>query len=201
MAEPEKQQLGDGSDHYGQAAKNLAQAAKQAEQLSRANSAAAAVKAGAEGGTAAAQIAAGTAAGGPWGAILSAAWAMRHTIFKLLVCLCLVLTVFIVMIVSLPGIVVGNVFGLNGTPPASDATLMSVYTEMADAVSDAVEDGYDQALSRVEQMIAAGDYDYDLSMEALVNYAQSSAGYDVCYILAAYSASMGQRNTLSLIHI
>ena len=38
-------------------------------------------------------------------------------------------------------------------------------------------------------------YDYDLSMDALVNYAQSSAGYDVCYILAAYSASMQQQNT------
>lgn len=33
------------------------------------------------------------------------------------------------------------------------------------------------------------------SMDALINYAQSSAGYDVCYILAAYSASMEQQNT------
>ena len=32
-------------------------------------------------------------------------------------------------------------------------------------------------------------------MDALINYAQSSAGYDVCYILAAYSASMEQQNT------
>ena len=39
-----------------------------------------------DGGKAAAEIAAGTAAGGPWGAILSAAWAMRHTLFKILVC-------------------------------------------------------------------------------------------------------------------
>lgn len=32
-------------------------------------------------------------------------------------------------------------------------------------------------------------------MNALINYAQSSAGYDTCYILAAYSASMQQKNT------
>jgi len=32
-------------------------------------------------------------------------------------------------------------------------------------------------------------------MEATINFAPSSAGYDVSYILAAYSASMGQRGT------
>ena len=32
-------------------------------------------------------------------------------------------------------------------------------------------------------------------MDALINYAQSSAGYDVCYILAAYSASLQQQGT------
>ena len=51
-----------------------------------------------------------------------------------------------------------------------------------------------QSLAYVDQLIADGGYDYDLSMDALVNYAQSSAGYDVCYILAAYSASMQQQN-------
>lgn len=35
----------------------------------------------------------------------------------------------------------------------------------------------------------------NLSMDALINYAQGSAGYDVSYILAAYSASLQQRNT------
>ncbi len=58
-----------------------------------------------------------------------------------------------------------------------------------------VDDGYSQALAKVESMISDGGYDYDLSMEALVNYAQSSSGYDVSYILAAYSASMQQQNT------
>ena len=98
-------------------------------------------------------------------------------------------------LVSLPSIVADSVFGLSGTQPAEDATLLSSYTEMAEAVSDVVDGAYDLSLSEVERIIADGGYDYDLSMDALINYAQSSAGYDVCYILAAYSASMEQQNT------
>lgn len=206
MSEPTNQQIGDGSDNYGQAAGQMAKAAKQASQNAAkqaaekgaeatANAAAATVKAGVEGGKAVSEIAAGTAAGGPWGAILSAAWAMRHTLFKILVCICLVLTFLIVMVVSLPSVVANSVFGLDGTEPAENATLMSSYTEMADAVSDIVDAGYDLSLAEVEQIIEDGGYDYELSMEALVNYAQSSAGFDVSYILAAYSASMEQQNT------
>ena len=100
MAEPDKRQIGDGSDNYGEAAKQMAKAAKEAGKETAkqaavkgaeagANAAAATVQAGVEGGKAVAEIAAGTAAGGPWGAILSAAWAMRHTLFKILVCICL----------------------------------------------------------------------------------------------------------------
>lgn len=55
--------------------------------------------------------------------------------------------------------------------------------------------GYEHSLARVEEIIRNGGYDYDLSMEALVNHAQSSAGYDVSYILAAYSASLDQKDT------
>lgn len=206
MSEPTKQQIGDGSDNYSHAAGQMAQAAKQASQNAAkqaaargaeatVSAAAATVKAGVEGGKAVAEIAAGTAAGGPWGAILSAAWSMRHTLFKILICICLFLTFIIVMIVSLPSIVANSVFGLDGTQPAEDATLLSAYTEMAEAVSDIVDVGYDASLARVEQIIEDGGYDYELSMEALINYAQSSAGYDVSYILAAYSASMEQQNT------
>ena len=197
MSEPTKQQIGDGQDNFGQAAGQMAKAAKQASQEAAkkgaeatANAAAATVKAGVEGGKAVSEIAVGTAVGGPWGAILSAAWAMRHTLFKILICICLALTFLIVMIVSLPSIVADSVFGLSGTQPAEDATLLSSYTEMAEAVSDVVDGAYDLSLSEVERIIADGGYDYDLSMDALINYAQSSAGYDVCYILAAYSASI-----------
>ena len=206
MAEPQKQQIGDGQDNYGQAASQMARAAKQAGQEAAkqaatkgveagANAAAATVQAGVEGGKAVAEIAAGTAAGGPWGAILSAAWALRHTLFKVLICICLSIVFLVVMIVSLPGIIIDSIFGISGSPPVEGATLESVYTDMSSAVSDVVDAGYDQALARVEEIILDGGYDYDLSMEALINHAQSSAGYDVAYILAAYSASLEQRNT------
>lgn len=204
MAEPDKQQIGDGSDNYGQAAGQMAKAARQAGQETAkqaaakgaeatANAAAATVKASVEGGKAAAEIAAGTAAGGPWGAILSAAWAMRHTLFKILVCICLFLLFLIVMIVSLPSIVSNSIFGLDGTPPVEGASLQGTYSELSEVVSDVVDAGYDTSLARVEQIIEEGGYDYDLSMDALINYAQSSAGFDVSYILAAYSASLQQQ--------
>ena len=155
------------------------------------------VQAGVEGGKAVAQVAAGTAVGGPWGAILSALWALRHTLFKILVFLCLLLLLFIVMIVSLPSILMNAVFGLDGTAVDMEnpVTLQESYNEMAGAVSDVVDQGYNRALEKVEQIIQDGGYDYDLSMEALINYAQSSAGYDVSYILAAYSASLQQQGT------
>lgn len=204
MVEPDKQQIGDGQDNYGQAAGQMAKAARQAGQEAAkqaaakgaeatANAAVATVKASVEGGKAAAEIAAGTAAGGPWGAILSAAWAMRHTLFKILVCICLFLLFLIVMIVSLPSIVSNSIFGLDGTPPAEGASLQGTYSELSEVVSDVVDAGYDTSLARVEQIIEDGGYDYDLSMDALINYAQSSAGFDVSYILAAYSASLQQQ--------
>ena len=108
MAEPEKDQIGDGQDNFGQAAGKAIQAAKQishdaaAEAAVKgaeatANAAAAVVQAGAESGKAVAEIAVGTAAGGPLGAILSAAWAMRHSLFKVLVCICLFLLIIVIL--------------------------------------------------------------------------------------------------------
>ena len=94
MAEQKKNRLGDGSDNYAGAVKEAGKTAvketakKSAEATSRA--AAATVKASAEGGKAA-----GTAAGGPVGAAISVAWSMRHTLFKILICVCLSLTFLI----------------------------------------------------------------------------------------------------------
>ena len=101
------------------------------------------------------------------------------------------------MIVSLPSILMNAVFGLDGTAVDMEnpVTLQESYNEMSGAVSDVVDQGYNRALEKVEQIIQDGGYDYDLSMEALINYAQSSAGYDVSYILAAYSASLQQQGT------
>ena len=150
MQEPIKEQFGDGQDNFGQAAAKASEAARQFSEISAAkgtemavNSAAASVQAGLEGGSAVANVAAGTAAGGPWGAVLSAAWAMRHTLYKILICICLLFTVIIVLVVALPSIVTESIFGLNGTQPDPNATLESSYTEMAAAVSSAIEAGYD----------------------------------------------------------
>ena len=138
MAEPQKQQIGDGADNYGQAAQQMAKAAKQVSQQAAkqaaskgaeaaANAAAATVKAGVETGKAVSEIAAGTAAGGPWGAIISAAWAMRHTLFKILICICLCLLFIIVLVVSLPSVVSNSVFGLDGVQPVEGASLTDAY--------------------------------------------------------------------------
>lgn len=202
MQEPIQQQFGDGQDNFGQAAAKASEAAKQFSKISAAsgaemaaNSAAATVQAGVEGGSAVSSVAVGTAAAGPWGAALSAVWAMRHTLYKILVCICLFLAVILVMVVTLPSIVTESIFGLNGTPPDPEATLEQSYSQMAAAVSAAIEAGYDRSLAQVEEIILDGGYDYDLSMDALINHAQSSAGYDVAYILAAYSASLQQKGT------
>lgn len=186
-----------GKEAAKQAGKEAAKQAAKAGAEATANTSAAVVQAGVEGGKAVAQVAAGTAVGGPWGAILSALWALRHTLFKILVFLCLLLLLFIVMIVSLPSILMNTVFGLDGTAVDMEnpVTLQESYNEMSGAVSDVVDQGYNRALEKVEQIIQDGGYDYDLSMEALINYAQSSAGYDVSYILAAYSASLQQQGT------
>ena len=202
MAEPDKQQLGDGQDNFGQAAGQAAKAAKQLSQQAAmkgaeatANAAAATVQAGVQTGKAAAQIAAGTAAGGPWGAILSAAWAMRHTLFKVLICICLVIVFLIVLLCSIPSIIFSYLFGSGGVPPDTGSSIEVSYAELSEDVSAVIDAGYVRSLARVEEIIRNGGYDYDLSMEALVNHAQSSAGYDVSYILAAYSASLEQKDT------
>lgn len=226
MAEPDKRYTGDGQDNPGQAIQKGAEAAHKLSQQaaqSVGEGARAGAQAGAEAGKAAAQagaqaatqaaagaavqgavqtgsavagVAAGTAAGGPIGLIIAALWAMRHTLFKILVSCCLALLFFITLIISLPSIVANNVFQTD--PDTVDAGLPSELHELADVMSEVVtgcvENGQDKAHAKVEKIIEDHDYDYDLSMEALINYA-ISPDYDVCFILSAYSASMENRGT------
>lgn len=208
MAEPNNQQFGDGQDNYAQAAQKAGEAARQiskstAEQAAAksaeatANAAAHTVQASVEGGKAVAEVAAGTASAGPVGAILSAAWAMRHTIWKVIICIALLLVFFICAIVSLPSIIFNSVFRTDpDSAPFSDSVdVFQVFEEMSGAVSDSVSYGYDLALAEVERIIADGGYDYSLSMDALINYGHTSANYDVCYVFATYSVSMEQKGT------
>ena len=150
-----------------------------------------------EGGKAAAGIAAGAAVGGPWGAILSAAWSLRNTLFKVLIFLCLLLLFIIIAVVSLPSIVFNNIFRTDPSTvdPNAPTEVTASFDDMAAVVSDCIQAGYDAALAEVDQIIADGGYDHNLSMQALVNNALVSSEYDTCYVLAAYSASMVQRGT------
>lgn len=205
MAEPDKQQFGDGGDQWGEAARNLANAAKDLGKegaktaaagtaAGAANSSAALVKAGVEGGKAVSQIAAGTAAGGPWGAVLSAAWSLRHTLYKLLVCTCLFFLILIVLLASLPSIVTNQVFGLNGADMTNPLTLSQSMTRLSGVVADTLEAAHQAALERVNVLIAEGGYDQELSLDALDDQAGDSS-YDVAYVLCAYSISMEQLGT------
>ena len=131
------------------------------------------------------------------GAILSAAWSLRHTLFKILACLCVLLLIFVILIVSIPSVVLNGVFGLNGSIVDMDnpMSMMQSYEEMSAEVSAAVDRGYQVALERVDQLIQDGGYDYELSIESLIDEAKSASGFNAAYVLAAYSASMLQQGT------
>lgn len=206
----DEQRFGDGQDNYLQGMRQAAEAVRQfgsaagaagaagtAAGEAAANAAAATVQAGVEGGKAASGIAAGAAVGGPWGAILSAAWSLRNTLFKILIFLCLLLLFIIIAVVSLPSIVFNNIFRTDPATvdPNGPTEVTASFDDMSAVVSDCIQAGYDAALAEVDQIIADGGYDHDLSMQALVNNALVSSEYDTCYILAAYSASMVQRGT------
>lgn len=199
MSNDEQQRFGDGQDDDWMAAQKAAEAFKKASAISAksANTAAAVIKAGAEGGKAAAEIAAGTAAGGLWGAALSAVWSMRHTLFKVLVSICLFLLFIAVVVTSLPSIVVDymlqpNQSNINTSAPTE---LTANYNDLSAVVSGCIPNGYRAAYARVEQIITEGGYDRTRSMESLSDNAQLSTDCDICYTLAAYSASMQQRGT------
>lgn len=208
MSEQDKQQLGDGSTNYADAAQKTAKAIKEAGKAvaektaaaageATANTTAAVAQAGVEGGKAAAEVATGTAAGGPWGAILAAAWALRKPIFKVLICLGLVILFFIMAVVTLPSIISNNLFHTDPSTvdPNGAVDLIERADDMSDVVAACIQNGYDAALARVEQIIEENGYDYETSMDALVNYGSLNPDYEVCYVFAAYSASMGQVGT------
>ena len=208
MAEQDKQQIGDGQTNYAEAAKQTAKAVKEAGKAAAEKAAAAGaeaagsattavVQAGVEGGKAVAEVASGTAAGGPWGAIIAAAWALRKPIFKTIIAFGLFMLILIVLIISLPSIITNNSFRTDpgSVDPDGATDLFERANDMADVVSRCIQNGYDDALARVEKIIEDNGYDYEASMDALINYGSASPDYDVCYVFAAYSASMQQRGT------
>ncbi len=190
MADTGKQSFGEGSDNLGYAMGQMAKTAKSAQTAATATAA----KATVEGVKAATEIATGTAVGGPVGTAISAAWSMRHTLFKVLIFVCLFLLFWIVLLASLPTIISNYMFGTDTTPPAQNVSVTSVYTDLEQAVSSAVELGYNTSFTTVSDIISNSGYDYELSIQALINYGQSSAGYDTAYILSAYSVATERNN-------
>jgi len=160
-----------------------------------ANAAAAAVSASATAGTAAAEIATGTAAGGPWGAIIAAAFALRHTLFKILIFTCVCLLFLIIMIVNLPSIMFDYIFGGGNTKdPGQPVGIYQAYEGLTDTVQSYVTTGHDNAMDQVKKLISDGGYDYDMSMAALIDNGSDTTDDDICYILSAYSVSKGQKD-------
>lgn len=204
MAESDKRQPGDGRDNPGNAAKQAANAAKEigknaGKQAAAkgteavANAAASSVKAGVAAGKAVSGIAAGAAAGGVWGAIIAAAWSMRHTLFKVLICICLSIVFLVVLIVSLPSIIFESLFDFGESGETQD--VYAVYAQLTQRVDGCIFEGYTCAKERTEKIISDEKYDAELSAAALVDEAEDSLGFNAGYILAAYSASMEQRDT------
>ena len=194
--EPTKQQVGEGSDNYGNAAKQMAKAAKTAGKTAKAatdsvrataNAAASTVNAGVKAGKAVAGIAKGAAVGGPWGAIISAAWSLRHTLFKILVCVCMFVLILIITIVSLPSIVFNGIIGQN--------SFLDSYDDLSVSINNTINDAYDSTLERIVDSLTGSAFDLVLSLANIVDNTRKEHVYDVCYILASYSVSMNQQNT------
>ena len=197
MVEADKKQPGDGRDNPGNAAEQAANAAKEigknAGKQAAANAAASSVKAGVAAGKIVSGIAAGAAAGGIWGAIIAAAWSMRHTLFKVLICICLSIVFLIVLIVSLPSIILESLFDFGESGETQD--VYAVYAQLTQRVHGCVFSGYAYAQEMAKKIISDEKYDAELSAAAFVDEAEDSLGLNAGYILAAYSASMGQKDT------
>ncbi len=203
MAEPTKQQTGDSSDNYGNAARKMGQIAKEAgktasKAATRAttNAAVSTVAGGAKVGKAVAGIAKGAAAGGIWGAVIAAAWSLKNTLFKILVCVCMFLLILIITIVSLPSIIFENLFSFGKDDFVGGGNaLYASYDDLSLSIADVVSSAYQSTVSRVMSTITLGGYDLVLSMGNFTDNAMGVAEYDTCYILAYYSVSMGQNGT------
>ena len=205
MSEQTKQQIGDGKDNYGQAAKNMAKAAQKTGKAvaktakegakATANAAAQTVRAGVKTGKAVSQIAAGTAAGGPWGAIISAAWSLRHTLFKILVSVTMVLVILIAAIFSIPSIIFDSIFGNRFEGTNEQTSIVQAYDSLSSSVDSIIDLAFELTLGRVDDIIRGGKYDYNMSIKHLTYSTPTSNDYDTYYIIAAYSVSMQQQGT------
>lgn len=190
MSSETKKYLGDGSDDYGQAVKNAGKAARRLGGATKesakatANAAAATANAGVKAGKAVANVAKGTAIGGPWGAVISAAWSMRHTIFKIIAVICLVLLMVIIAVVSLPLLIIDRLFGGSHNDYSG---FNEAYNDVSYHVGAVIDEGYESAYIKANDMIVSGGYDAETSVIIRKDYDRTEK---ICYVLAAYSVSV-----------
>ncbi len=193
--EQTKQQMGDGKDNYGQAAAQGVKAARSAAQGAKAtNAAIQTVNSGRKVGKAVAGVAKGAAAGGPVGAIIAAAWSLRRTIFKILVCIALAIVLLVVAVLSLPCIIFNAIFNNKYSPLNGVSTLVMAFNDLSDMVGGIIQSAFEKAMDKVMDIISVGDYDYTLSMRNLTYYSPTASDYDIYYILSAYSVSEMQKD-------
>lgn len=197
MKEQEMRQSREETSQIAGAAEQVAKSTAQRSAGKTAGQAAeAAVKAGktaAASGKAASEVVAGTAAGGPMGTILSAGWSMRHTLFKILICICLVLLFFVVTIVATPGILIKNIANVF-VSDSKETAVQASYIDLEAIVNFAMQKGYGEAMAEAERIISDGGYDYTLSMEHLTDLSGSTADRDTCYLLAVYTVTAEQNS-------
>ena len=202
MAEQENQHFGDGQDNPIESAKKIGEAAKRLSEAGAEKAAAMggeatanAAIAGAQAGSAAAEVAAGTAGGGPVGAAVAAVWASRHAIYKVLICISLITLFFLITVISLPSVFTNNAFNPENSDFPGIQNIQQIFNQLSGVVTGCVKNGYEHARGKVGSIINSGGYAYRESMDALIDNGQTSANYDICYILAAYSVSKEQKDT------
>ena len=151
----------------------------------------------AQAGKSAAHIATGTAAGGPAGAAIAAAWDAKNVIAKALIALLLIFCIIIAPVTALPRAFTNSIFGLDGNEPSM--TPQEAYTAYMEQIDAIVKEAHEEALATVKSHIqSSGGIDVQKSLDSIADYAATTASYDVPYILACYSASMGNNNDVSL---
>lgn len=75
---------------------------------------------------------------------------MRHTLFKVLVLICLVIVFIVVIIVSLPSIIFQNIFGLDDGASFNDS-----YNDLSYSITDVIQEAYQDSLLSVDDTCSA----------------------------------------------
>jgi cell wall-associated NlpC family hydrolase len=156
-----------------------------------ARAAAQTVKAAAKAGKTAAHLATGTAAGGPAGAVIAAAWDAKDVVIKVVIAVSVALIIIITPVIALPRAITNLIFNLFSTEEEpSTTTTQEAYTEYMEIIDEIIQEAHDEALESVKSYIQSTEgIDSDISLNNIVDNAETNAEYDVAYIIACYSAA------------